>query len=53
MATILNGELELYRGEQSPDSRGRLESPISEGHKGDGLGSLTEKKKVRSYQTCP
>ncbi len=53
MTIASHGELELYRGEQSPDSRGHLEAPISEGHKGDGLGLLTEKtKEVRSYQTC-
>eukprot|EP01084_Bolivina_argentea_P069262 126066_1 len=45
MTIASHGELELYRGEQSPDSRGHLEAPISEGHKGDGLGLLAEKNK--------
>ncbi len=48
MTIVPHRELELYPGEQSPDSRGHLEAPRSEGHKGDGLGLLTEKKEVQA-----
>ncbi len=45
MTIASHGELELYRGEQSPDSRGHLKATKSEGHNGDGLRLLTEKNK--------